>query len=274
MKFKRAIFLILLSSASVFAAAAGELLFTARSQHESEPGLWQTRFEETAWDAEETAVIICDMWNKHWCNGATGRVDQMVPRMNELVAQLRDEGVLIIHAPSGTLDHYRLLPQREAAMQAPHSEPPIPIAGWCHLDRDDEGPLPIDDSDGGCDCQPQCVQYSAWMMQHPGLDIAANDIISDNGQEIFNVLSARGINNIIMMGVHTNMCVLGRPFGIRQQVRLGHNVALVRDLTDTMYNSRMAPFVDHDIGTRLVVHHVEKYWAPSVDSDDLIEELQ
>lgn len=36
----------------------------------------------------------------------------------------------------------------------------------------------------------------------------------------------------ISMGVHTNMCVLGRPFGIRAMVGLGRNVVLVRDLID------------------------------------------
>ena len=29
------------------------------------------------------------------------------------------------------------------------------------------------------------------------------------------------------------MCVLGRPFGLRQMARLGKNTALVRDMTDT-----------------------------------------
>lgn len=29
------------------------------------------------------------------------------------------------------------------------------------------------------------------------------------------------------------MCVLGRPFGLRQLARLGKNVSLVRDMTDT-----------------------------------------
>jgi hypothetical protein len=65
------------------------------------------------------------------------------------------------------------------------------------------------------------------------------------------------------------MCVLGRPFAIRQLVKLGFNVALVRDLTDTMYNSKMRPQVDHHTGTDLVVGHVEKHWCPTVPSTDL-----
>ena len=65
------------------------------------------------------------------------------------------------------------------------------------------------------------------------------------------------------------MCVLGRPFGIRQQVRLGKNVVLARDLTDAMYDPRDRPFVSHERGTELVIEHVERYWCPSILSEDL-----
>jgi hypothetical protein len=54
--------------------------------------------------------------------------------------------------------------------------------------------------------------------------------VSDSGVEIYNLLRQEGITNVAIMGVHTNMCVLGRPFGIRQLTRLGLNVVLVRDL--------------------------------------------
>ena len=30
------------------------------------------------------------------------------------------------------------------------------------------------------------------------------------------------------------------------------------------------PFVSHDEGTQLVIEHIEKYWAPTVSSDDLV----
>jgi hypothetical protein len=69
--------------------------------------------------------------------------------------------------------------------------------------------------------------------------------------------------------VHLNMCVLGRPFAIRQMVRLGKEVALARDLTDTMYNPERPPGVDHFTGTDLVVGHVERHWCPSFVSSDL-----
>ena len=71
------------------------------------------------------------------------------------------------------------------------------------------------------------------------------------------------------MGVHLNMCVLGRPVGIRQMVTVGKNVVLMRDMTDTMYNPKKRPFVSHFAGTDLVVQHVEKFWCPSITSTAL-----
>ena len=72
------------------------------------------------------------------------------------------------------------------------------------------------------------------------------------------------------MGVHLNMCVLGRSFGIRGQTALGRNVVVVRDLTDAMYNPAMPPQVSHQEGVELIMEHIEKYWCPSIDSDDLL----
>jgi hypothetical protein len=72
------------------------------------------------------------------------------------------------------------------------------------------------------------------------------------------------------MGVHTNMCVLNRPFAIKQLVRWGVPVALVRDLTDAMYNPARAPYVSHAAGTELVIGYIERFWCPSVTSQDLL----
>jgi hypothetical protein len=141
---------------------------------------------------------------------------------------------------------------------------------WCWTDPSHEGVLPIDDSDMGCDCQPtKCTIRSPWTRQIRTIEIAEVDAITDNGQETWNLLTERGIDNVILCGVHLNMCVLGRPFAIRQMVKLGKNVALMRDLTDTMYNPERPPGVSHFAGTELVVQHVERYWCPSFVSTDI-----
>ncbi len=232
----------------------------------SESGARKEAVVEKELPVAQTAILICDMWEKHWCSGATERVDVLAKQMEPVLQTARAKGVQIIHAPSETLDFYADSPQRRRVLLAPRvqlpQEKPAP----------DEPPLPIDDSDGGC-TSDETLQYQAWTRQHPAISVEEPDIISDSGREIYNYLAQEGITNIIYMGVHTNMCVLGRSFGIRRMSRLGFECLLVRDLTDTMYDPRDPPHVSHDEGTGLVVEHIEKYWCPSLTSEDLLAGL-
>jgi putative membrane-bound dehydrogenase-like protein len=217
------------------------------------------------WNPKETAIVICDMWDKHWCKGASERVAEMAPRMNEVIKAARAQGVFIIHCPSDTMKYYEGTPERKLAQSAAPVEPIVALQRWCKLDLAHEAPLPIDDSDGGCDDQPQCKTYIAWKKQIDALEIKEGDAVTDTA-EAYYLMQQRGIKNVIFMGVHLNMCVLGRPFSIRQMVAQNKNVVLMRDLTDTMYNSRMRPMTNHFRGTDLMIEHVEKYWCPTITS--------
>lgn len=250
-------------------AAGATLDFSARSRKPKVDGVAAISTNSVSWDPARTAVVVCDMWDKHHCPDATARVGEMVPRMNAVLKEARSRGALIIHCPSDTMDFYKEHPGRKLAQAAPKVATTIPLEGWCSLKPDREAPLPIDDSDGGCDGCPDCPSYKAWKSQHPGLDIVEGDAITDSA-EAFYLMRQRGITNVLIMGVHINMCVLGRPFSIRQMVRQGQNVMLMRDLTDSMYNHRKRPFVNHFRGTELVVEHIESYWCPSVTSADLL----
>ncbi|SRR5258708_11493869 len=235
-----------------------------RAQVEEPLGKWKTVESKRQVAAANTAIVICDMWDKHWCKGATGRCEEIAKRMAPVIESARSNGVLIIHSPSECMKSYVDSPQRRLALSAPKAEPPKPR-------NIDEPPLPIDDSDGGCDDIPQCKNYRAWTKENPNISIAEGDAISDNGQEIYNLLKARNIRLLLVMGVHTNMCVLGRSFAIRQMTKWEVPCLLVRDLTDTMYNPRMKPMVPHEEGTKLVIEHIEKYWCPSISSKDLLK---
>jgi nicotinamidase-related amidase len=224
-------------------------------------------FEQTI-PSNQTAIIICDMWDKHWCSGATTRVEGLARRMEPLLEQARAKSILIIHAPSETMSYYANAPGRVLAQRAVKVDPPaeiIPIAN--------EPPLPIDDRDGGCDT-PGDKEHKAWQSETSLLKIAPGDVISDSGHEIYNVLREHGINTVLMMGVHANMCILNRSFGIRQLTKWGMHCILVRDLTDAMYNPASAPHVSHSAGTELVIEHIERFWSPSVLSGDLLRQLR
>ena len=243
-----------------------ELEARRQVKHDSD---WQTSIRKLNWKAEETAIIICDMWDKHWCDNATARVAKMAPTINEMVEKARDLGITIVHAPSDTMDFYENHPSRKNALAQSHIEPPIELKYWFELDKEVEAELPIDDSDDGCD-SPGNISHKVWSRQIKAIEIRNKDLISDSGQEIHNYFGKNGIKNVLLCGVHTNMCVLGRTFGIRGQVKVGRNVVLIRDLTDAMYNPKMPPFVTHAAGTDLVIGHIEKYWAPSVEWKDIL----
>jgi nicotinamidase-related amidase len=228
-------------------------------------GEWQEVSLRAAIEPNRTAAVLCDVWDNHWCRGAAGRVNLLAPRIDRFVEAARKRGVLIIHAPSDTMDFYKDAPQRLAILALPTAMPPAP------LDLASP-PLPIDDSDGGCDT-PGDKTHKAWSRQHAAIRIAAGDLVSDKGVEVYNALQARGINHLLVLGVHTNMCILNRTFAIKQMTRWGVRAILVRDLTDAMYDPQDKPFVSHEQGTELVIQHIEKYWCPTVLSADLLQAL-
>jgi nicotinamidase-related amidase len=261
------------------------LRFTQRYRLPAENGGYEIRAKEVAWQPAETALIICDMWDAHHCLNAVRRVEELVPVMNRVVEKARSQGVLIVHAPSSCMEPYKDHPARKRAQAAPPAKNlPKDIHAWCDkIPAEEKGKYPIDQMDGGEDDDPaEHAKWAAalaakglnprapWKSQHAGIKIHDVDAISDSGVEIWNLFEQRGIKNVILVGVHTNMCVLGRPFGLRQMAKNGKNAVLIRDMTDTMYNPQRAPYVSHFRGTELIVEHIEKFVCPTITSDQLI----
>lgn len=212
----------------------------------------------------KTAIIITDMWDKHWCPSETERVKLLARRMEPLLDKARSSGMLIIHAPSSTMNFYAGTPGRLLAKDAPHKQPPPGL-------KLPEVPLPIDDSDGGCDTPAK--QYDAWSREISTLAIKPGDVISDNGEEIYNVLQQHHIETVLYVGVASDMCVLDRTFGIKQMSRWGVRCILIRDMTDAMYDSRMKPYVSHTKANDMVIQYIEQYWAPTVTSNQVLSAL-
>jgi type 1 glutamine amidotransferase/nicotinamidase-related amidase len=249
------------------------------------PGSVRPTESTETWDPKQTAIIVCDMWDAHHCLNAVRRVEEMAPRMNQVLENARGRGVLIIHAPSSCMAPYENHPARQRAKAAPRAANlPADISQWCSkIPQEEKVIYPIDQSDGGEDDDP--VEHARWQERLSGmgrvgrspwkaqidlLKIRDEDAISDSGVEIWNLLEQRRITNVILMGVHTNMCVLGRPFGLRQMAKNGKNVVLMRDLTDTMYNPERSPYVTHFVGTDRIIEHIEKCVCPTITSVDFL----
>lgn len=195
-----------------------------------------------ALDPTKTAVIIIDMWNYHWCMTATERVSAMVPRMNKVLEICRQQGMQIVWNPSDVATTYCGTPQYERAVAVkrqptPEVREPISV----------EFTAPY----GACLCGPgfRCGGNYGWDSMHPDLVIDEKDLISASTNEIYSLFAERGITNIIYMGVHTNMCVFGKPGAISDMWKAGFQCLLARDLNDAFTDYNPEEGYTPDMGT-------------------------
>jgi type 1 glutamine amidotransferase/nicotinamidase-related amidase len=269
-------------------SSADDLQLALRYQTETSQGSgrYHRLIRQEVWNPRETAVIVCDVWDLHHSQNAVRRLGEFAPRLDAVLKEARGRGMTIIHSPSDCMNAYTEHPARQRAVAVPQAaQLPDDITSWCsRIPAEEQAVYPLDQSDGGDDDDPE--EHKVWaaklvqMGRNPGLpwqkqsDLitidADRDFISDRGDEVWNILQQRGIKNVILTGVHVNMCVLGRPFGLRQLVRNGQNVVLMRDMTDTMYNPARWPYVSHFTGNDLIVAHIERFVCPTMTSDQLI----
>src|SRR5205085_4884534 len=133
---KAAHLFLILGLAWLNAANGQSLELHTRSCAESAKGSseWRTIEKTVQWEPKQTAIVICDMWNQHWCKGATARVAEMAPQMNEVLKEARRRGILIIHCPSDTMRYYEGTPQRKLAQAAPKVNASPSLKRWGGLE--------------------------------------------------------------------------------------------------------------------------------------------
>ncbi len=225
---------------------------------------WRVRERTVDLQPASTALVLCDVWDHHWCRGAEERLEQLVPLIDRTARAVRDLDMLVVHAVSDTMGFYADHPARTRVLAAPRVSPPQEHP---HADP----PQPIDGSDSSDTARDPAAQGTRrWRSQHAGVWIdAERDAIGDDGVDLLGLYRQRGIDTVLIAGVHTNMCVLNRSFAIKQLVRWGLPVYLIRDLTDCMYNPARPPYISHAAATELAIRYIEQFWCPSVASEEL-----
>src|SRR5947209_11216644 len=129
---------LLLVLPSIGADAPTPLNLTLRSRVKGDGGRYTVQEKAAAWDPKKTALVICDMWDDHWCKSAAARVGELTGPVDEAARAARGRGVLIVHAPSTVTDLYKDTPQRRRAREAPFAPTPVPLSAderwgtrWC-----------------------------------------------------------------------------------------------------------------------------------------------
>lgn len=232
----------------------------------------QVRFAIETITPRKTAVVVIDMWDRHWCKTYTARVGNLVPRMNQTIAAARKLGLQIVWAPSDVAEFYKDYPQRRTMQAIPSHPVPAKISF-------DPPQVPQGDY---CECgpeQPDKEHKRVWTRQQADLVIEAEDLIADtnNGRELLNLCAERGIDTLIYLGVASNMCVCYRDMGMINMRKHGLRTLFVSDQVESIMANGFNPAtktLDPNFtpakGSAIVQRFLEAHVAPSFESHQLL----
>lgn len=139
---------------------------------------------------DQTALLLCDAWDKHWCSSFARRAELIIPRIAMAVEKLWATGVQVIHAASAVLYFCAGTRARERALPAPRVEPDA-LLGL---------PNPLEPLAGrnACCGSGEPAWHEAWARQHSAIRIGDSDFIAvdgaqvlDGGLHILSLLRAR-----------------------------------------------------------------------------------
>ncbi len=216
-------------------------------------------------DPSKVGVIAVDVWNYHWCKTATMRVDAFVPRINRALEAARSLGMTVMLCPSDVVDNYVGYPQRESVLAMKLMEVPKLIEIVCP---------PVPDA-GGCACdRVRCGGNYGWDAMHPALRIGDHDLMPDTQAEVYTICQNRQITHLIYVGFHTQVCLLGKPMGLRAMKAAGLTCFLARDMTDAHPGYDPSRQFTPDANTEQVVEHFEKHLAPTIHFQEELEKLK
>ncbi|MDR1382624.1 MAG: NPCBM/NEW2 domain-containing protein [Planctomycetaceae bacterium] len=217
-------------------------------------------------EPSKTAIIVVDMWNYHWCMTASERVSAMTPRMNAVLNAARQLGMQVIWNPSDVVTAYAGYPQYERATaverQAAH-------------DKQKDLSVKFTARVGNCMCGPglSCKVNYGWDGMNPDLTLGENDLFSSSTDEIYSLLAARGITNIIYAGVHTNMCVFGKPGAMSNMWKAGFRCLLARDLNDAFTHYDPVAGYTPEMGTAEINENLQKSGIPCINMGEELRRL-
>ena len=215
-------------------------------------------------DPHRVGVIAVDVWNYHWCKTATMRVDALVPRIDRALNAARQLGMTVMLCPSDVVDNYVGYPQREAVLALPRVPVPSVVDVACP---------PVPDA-GGCACgRERCAVNYGWDGMHPGLRIGPGDLMPDTQAEVYAICRKYHLTHLIYVGFHTQVCLLGKPMGLKAMKSAGLTCVLARDMTDAHPGYDPAREFTPDLNTEQVIEHFEKHLAPTVHLQEELAKL-
>jgi hypothetical protein len=255
---------VLVLSYSLLGLAQGQAAEIELTLQTRDPATGKVTLTREKVDPKHVGVIAVDVWNFHWCKTATMRVDAIVPRLNKALDAARALGMTVMLCPSDVVDNYVGYPQREAVFALSKFPVPSVVNVTCP---------PAPDA-GGCACaRERCAVNYGWDGMHPGLRIGEADLMPETQAEVYAICRKYGLTHLIYVGFHTQICLLGKPMGLKAMKSAGLRCVLARDMTDAHPGYDPARNFTPDLNTEQIVEHFEKYLAPTISFQQELAKL-
>lgn len=218
-------------------------------------------------------VVYVDMWRSHWCTYYNDREFFFTPRINELLQRFRRLNVSIVSI-SSVVDGYLPFSKQRKRGSAAVKKGSIPAITEYNAQQER---YHYEYNPG---FQDICVYsdltrygYTRDNRFTPKIAIGANDYFVSNFQEAAECFVGMGKKNVIIVGQHTNMCLMAVML-FSQQANL--NMFIVRDLVDAcwVYDLQKLHHNTHTKGNEATNSYFERKFGKSILSFDLIRAMK
>ena len=247
---------------------------------------------------EKTAIVVVDMWGAGGCgyfnpdSSFVGTTEGYIysgnisKNINVLLASARALGITVIHAPSDQTEYYEDHPVRLNVKSLPKQAYPWPEKPrW----NDEQKKIPYGNWYGfeyeymypGMDWHTNRPGTEVFG-QNPEIVLDEEDFMTDDPEEMWNIIMSRDLHTLIYVGGSTNMCLAGRPFGLLNMKQYGMNVFLDRNYDHVMHriphgwngnpdNPKYGSEYTNRQNSKEVIRYYEQSICPTLDGEDIIK---
>jgi nicotinamidase-related amidase len=174
-------------------------------------------------------LFYVDFWRAHWCPYYNDRAFFLTPRLNEILHLARSRGFRAFHLhwkPHESKLDKEL--RAEAEERAAKGETEIIRVTWTDNTKNNSKYIP--------GFQDRCMlpgyeRFGPTRNQkpHPSISVSKSDSVAFNFKSIANIAHFLNISTVILMGIHTNLCIRSAAMYL---ALVNISVGYVEDLLD------------------------------------------
>lgn len=221
---------------------------------------------------DRAALVCVDCWAWHFSGDTLERMEKLTrENIVPLLAACRKNGMLVIHAPAGSVatrhPNWLALKPKDARPQAEWPDSPDWPPGEF---RQKKGPY----AQYAKPAEPQHADRADHAVTrrkfHDDVRPVGDEPVILDGEELHRLCAQRGILHLFYIGFNTNACLMGRDYGVPRMSGRGYHTIVVRDCTTGMETAETYKDLTCTVGT---IADIEQFYGYSVASDQLIKSL-